>query len=173
MKIQYQRGPDDARRLVDLAVQLAGAGGRPPVDAVQRIARLVPPHAGDPRGVFEEAVRDADFADRPPRGQLEPFQRHDLRIDQQEMRRGQHAVAAVQAEQVARLDHQRADLVVAAAIALQLVEQRMPAAAADHGQLDALALDLQAGRLIVAAPAAAASPRPAPRRPAASPYSAA
>ena len=52
-----------------------------------------------------------------------------LRIDQQEMRRGEHAIAAVQPKQVARLDHQRADLVVSAAIALQLVEQFVPAAA--------------------------------------------
>jgi hypothetical protein len=102
-------------------VELAGASGRPPVNPVERVARLVAPHAGDPRGVFIKAVGDADFADGPPRGQLKTFQRHDLRIDQQEVRRGEHAVAAVQAEEVARLDHQRADLVIAAAIALQLV----------------------------------------------------
>ena len=123
VEIQDQRRPDDAGRLVELAVQLAGPGGRPPVDAVERIARLVPPHAGDAGGIFVEAVRNVDLADRPPRGQLEALQRHHLGIDQQEVRRGEHAVAAVQAEQVARLDHQRADLVVAAAIALELITQ--------------------------------------------------
>ena len=153
VEIQHNRGPHDAGRLVELAVELAGSGGGPPMDAVQRIARLVAPHAGDPRGVFVEAVRDADLADRPPRGQLKTLQRHDVRIDQQEVRRGEHAVAAVQPEQVARLDHQRADLVVSAAIALQLIKQRVPAAAAEHGQLDALPVDLQTRRLVDEGPA--------------------
>ena len=64
------------------------------------------------------------------------------------MRLGGHAIAAVQAEQVARLEHQRADLVVAAAIALQLIMDRLAAAAAEHGQVQPPAFDPQAGRLI-------------------------
>ena len=45
------------------------------------------------------------------------------------MRLGGDAIAAVQAEQVARFQYQRADLIVAAAIALQLIEQNAFAAA--------------------------------------------
>ena len=153
VQVQHNGRPHDAGRLVEFTVQLAGSSGGPPVYAIQRIAGLVPAHAGDPRGVFVKAVRDADLADGPARSQFKALKRHDLRIDQQEMRRGEHAVAPVQPEQVARLDHQRADLVVSAAIALQLIKNRAPAAAAEHGQLYASPLDLQTRRLVQKRPA--------------------
>ena len=45
-------------------------------------------------------------------------------------------VAAVQAEQVARLQHERPNLVVAAILAAELIEKALPAAAAEHRQLE-------------------------------------
>ena len=76
VKIEQDRRPGHGRRLVDLAVQHARARGRPPVDAIQRIARLVAAHAGDPRRILEQPVRHPHFADRPPRRDVEPCQRN-------------------------------------------------------------------------------------------------
>src|SRR5947209_148640 len=66
------------------------------------------------------------------------WQRHQLRADEHEVRLGADAVTAVQAEQVAALQHQRAELEVAARLELELVEEGGLPAAANHGDLHPL-----------------------------------
>ena len=68
MKIQYQRGPRNRRCLVHFAVQHAGAGRGAPVNPIERIARLVAPHSGNSGGIFIQPVLQANFANRPTRG---------------------------------------------------------------------------------------------------------
>ena len=148
-------------------MQLAGSRGRPPVNAVQRIAQFVAADAGDPRRVFVEAMGKVDFADRPSRGQFVAFQWHHVRIDQQKMGRRQHAVAAVQPKKVAGLDHQRPDLMIPAAIALQLIAHRVRSPARHQCQLDTVADDGQTRRPMAQRAAGQQSPRSASMPPAA------
>ena len=70
VEVDEDRRPGEGRRLVDAAVQLAGAGGHLPVNALERVADLVLAHAGGARRVFEQAVLKPDFADRPLRGEV-------------------------------------------------------------------------------------------------------
>src|SRR5206468_9562947 len=76
----------ERRGFVDLAVQLAGAGGGAPVNAVHRVAGFVGSHAADARGIFVQPVREAHVADRPARGDIVAAQRDDLGIDRKSTR---------------------------------------------------------------------------------------
>jgi hypothetical protein len=84
------------------------------VDAVQRVALLVGPHARHARRVFKEPVGQADFPNRAARGKIVTLQRHDLGRHLREARFGHHAKTAVQTEHVARLHQQRPQLIIAA-----------------------------------------------------------
>jgi hypothetical protein len=65
MEVEQDRGPDDGRRLVDLAVELASTGGRLPTHTVERVASLVSPDAGDAGGILKQTIGHPDFADGP------------------------------------------------------------------------------------------------------------
>ena len=72
----------------------------------------------------------------------------DLGQREQEARLAQHAVAAIEAEHVARFRHERAELVVAAAVALQLVDDRLARSPAEGNKLQPPAGDLQIRRVV-------------------------
>ncbi len=56
VQVQHNRGPGDAGRLIDLALQRAGAGGGAPVDAIEGIPPFERAHPGNARGVLEQSV---------------------------------------------------------------------------------------------------------------------
>ena len=132
---------------MDLAVQRAGAGRGAPVNPVERVARLVGPNTSDSSRVLEEPMGH-DAAARRSAGQVGEIvarQRDDFRVDQHEGRMSEHPEPSMQPEQVARLQHQRADLVIASANALQLILQHHLGAGAEHADPQALALHLEPG----------------------------
>lgn len=112
---------------------------------VHRIAGLIGADTGNSCRVFEEPVGHADFADRAARGDVVSGQWHDLGVDEHEVGFGGGLPAAVKTERVARLEHERADLVVAALVELDLVGKRLPPAATQHRQLEAAAMELDLG----------------------------
>src|SRR5262245_21439606 len=103
MKIQQDRRPGHGRALDDRGVQRTRACRRLPVDAAERVARLIGAYAGDPGGVFVESMSESHLADGPARRQVVTGQADDARQDEQEGWVGGHAEAAVQAEEVAGL----------------------------------------------------------------------
>ena len=149
VKVEQQSRAGQGRWLVDLAVQGAGAGRGAPVHAIKRIARLIRPHAGNPRRVLEQPVDHAHVANGPARRQIITLQRDNLRINQQIMRLGIDAITAVQAEQVAALHHHRPNLVVAAHITLNLVVRRHLPAGRQHADLQPFSLDAETRRLLI------------------------
>ena len=146
VKVEQQRGAGQCGRLVDLAVEEAGAGRRAPVNTIERITSLIRPHAGDARGILIKPVNEPHVADGPPRRQVVPLERHHLGIDKQVVRLGIHPIAAVQPEQVAALHDQGADLVVAALGTFQVIARLHFLTGRQHADLQALAADAQARR---------------------------
>ena len=148
VEVEHDRRAGDRRGVVDLAVQDPGAGRGRPVDAVERVAGLVVPDAGDPRRVLEQAVRQPDLADRPTRRHVVARQRHDLGIDHDVHRLGHDPEPPVQAEQVAGLQHHRPDLVIPAHGEVELIIQRLPPVRPEHrhGQPMPLHLDARGPR---------------------------
>jgi len=53
VEIEQYGGPRDRRGLVNLAVQLTRPRRRPPMHAIQRIARLIGPHTRDAGWILE------------------------------------------------------------------------------------------------------------------------
>ena len=64
VEVHEDRRPGERGRLVDATVQLPGAGRHLPVDALERVAQDVLPHARGARGVFVQPVLKPHFADR-------------------------------------------------------------------------------------------------------------
>src|SRR5205807_2221062 len=149
VEIEQHRRPGEGRWLVDLAMEHAGARGCPPVNAIERIARFVWADAGDPRWVLKEPVNHPHIADGPARSQIVALQRDNLWINQKIMRLGIDAVAAMKPKEIAAFHQQRADLVVAAHVAANVVAGGHLLAGRQHADLQALALDAQARRLLI------------------------
>ncbi len=136
VEVEHEGRSGHRRRLVDLAVQRSGAGGRRPVDAPQRVAELPLANPTDPRRILNHRVANPNLADRSRRGDVVTRQRHLTRIDQQVLRRSADAIAPAQPHQIAGFEHRGADLEIAAALAHQSVLQPAGLAAAkeEHGE---------------------------------------
>ena len=157
------------RRLVDLAVQLRQSA-RSPASGCDSADRP-PDRPARRRSASDLRTTGATSAPRRSAGATRyrnPSSGITSGHDQQKARLAQHAIAAIQPEHVARFGHQRPDLVVAAAVAFQLIRNRLPCPAAKRDELQPAAGDLQVGRIVNRAPGAAASPPPAATESAAS-----
>ena len=138
----------NGRRLQDFAVQCAGSCGGSPVDTIEWVARVVGAYAGDAGGVFVQAIGHAHLSDRTFGGDVVSVQWYHSGQDHQKVRRRDNAIAPMQAEQIAGLQYERADLPVAPAIALHLIHHGCPSSRCQPGQFQATARDAQIGRVV-------------------------
>ena len=115
VKIQQEGRARDARSFINAAVQLAGPRRRAPMDAVQRIALLIRPHARQRASGLQTADAPRGFRrSAAARRDRSPASGRTFGIHQREMRFSRHAKTAMQAEHIAAFPAARPNLVIAA-----------------------------------------------------------